>query len=394
MKAQERDEQDKETKPELADVFRLYGGDYKAKHKVTEEQSLAMWCIEHCRTEKLGGHSYQCDGCGHTQVSYNSCRNRHCPKCGSVAKAEWLLAREAELLPCEYFHAVFTLDHVLNGVIAFNKTAMYEMLFETAAQTLKACGELYLGGQIGVVATLHTWGQDLGLHAHVHCIVTGGALSADGTQWQASPAGFLMPVLPMSVMFRERFCAAFSKAVRKQKVVIPASSPDVESLLETLQGKDWNVYVTPAHGGARSVLDYLGRYVQKTAITNARILRVGDGEVAFRYHDNKDAGKEKVMRLSADAFITRFLQHVLESGFVRVRYFGLFANCWRKKMIAQVRTLLGVVGEVTKRVYTSAVELLKAVADIDISVCPKCGVGRLVRLDQLAELEIKFHSTA
>jgi hypothetical protein len=285
------------------------------------------------------------------------------------------------------------LDHGLNGVIAFNKTAMYELLFESAARTLKACGEQFLGGQIGVIATLHTWGQDLGLHAHVHCIVTGGALSADGTKWQASPAGFLMPVLPMSAMFRERFCKAFGKAVRQGKIAIPESSPNVECLLETLQSKNWNVYVTPAHGGARSVLDYLGRYVQKTAISNSRILRVADGEVAFRYHDNKDGGKEKVMCLSAEAFITRFLQHVLESGFVRVRYFGLFANCWRKKMIARVRSVLGVIGEVTQRVYTSVVELLKAVTGIDISVCPKCGVGRLLRQDQMPELAIKFHSS-
>jgi hypothetical protein len=304
------------------------------------------------------------------------------------------LAREAELLPCEYFDAVFTLDHVLNGVIAFNKTGMYELLFEAAAQSLKACGEQYLGGQIGVIATLHTWGQDLGLHAHVHCIVTGGALSADGTKWQASPAGFLMPVLPLSGMFRERFCKAFGKAVRKQKIVIPESSLDIESLLETLQGKDWNVYVTPAHGGAKSVLDYLGRYVQKTAISNSRILHVGDGEVAFRYHDNRDEGQEKVMRLSAEAFITRFLQHVLESGFVRVRYFGLFANCWRKKMIARVRSVLGAVGEVVKRVYTSVEEMLKEVAGIDIGLCPKCGIGRLLRLEYSTELEIKFHSSA
>ena len=381
-----------EIKHTLADVFRTYGDAYRSTHKLTREQGEAMWCIERCRTEALGGHAYECDACGHTQVCYNSCRNRHCPTCGAVAKAEWLLAREAEVLPCEYFHVVFTLDHVLNPLIQFNKTTMYELLFESAAQSLKRCAQTYLGGQPRIVMTLHTWGQDLGLHVHVHCIVTGGGLSRDDARWQASPAGFLMPVLPLSADFRARFCSGLDKANRKGVLQVPGNSPQIDALLETLQSKDWNVYATPAHGGAKSVLDYLGRYVQKTAIGNSRIVSIANGQVAFTYHDNRDAGKQKTMTLSADEFIRRFLQHVLEAGFVRVRYFGLFANAWRKRMIARVRELLGVVGEVAERVYTSVVELLKAVTGVDIALCPACGAGRLSRLAE-PELVIKFHSS-
>ena len=377
----------------LADVFQTYGEAYRAAHRLTREQAEALWCIEHCRTETLGGHAYQCDSCGHTQASYNSCRNRHCPTCGAVAKAEWLLAREAELLPCEYFHVVFTLDHVLNPLIQFNKSTLYEMLFEAASASLKACATTYLDGQPGIVMTLHTWGQDLGLHVHVHCIVTGGGLSRDRQRWSASPEGFLMPALPLSADFRERFCAALNKAQRTGVLSIPANSPSIDSLLETLRGKAWNVYITPAHGGAKSVLDYLGRYVQKTAISNSRIVSVANGEVAFTYHDNRDAGKPKTMTLSADEFIRRFLQHVLESGFVRVRYFGLFANAWRKAMIARVRELLGEVGTVIERAYTTVVELMKAVTGIDISACPVCGTGRMARF-AAPELAINFHSSA
>jgi hypothetical protein len=329
---------------ELADVVRLFGAAYRRKYDVSWEQARAMRDIEQCRTAALGGYVEECDECGRLRIRYRSCRNRNCPKCGAYKRAQWLLKQEVKLLPGPYFHVVFTIAHEVNALAELMSCDIYDLLFQTAAATLKKYGKRYLGGEIGFIAALHTWGQTLTRHIHLHCIVTGGALqqTQDGARWRSSAKTFLFPVKQLSREFRERFCAGLLRLHRQGKLKVAAEimGVDVEGLVKQMRSKAWEVFIKPAPGDPRPLCDYLGKYVQGIAISNYRILSIRDGQVSFTYHDNRDGGKEKVMSLPALEFMRRFLQHVLPSRFVRVRHYGLHHSSKREER-ETVRRLLG-----------------------------------------------------
>ena len=374
---------------EIADIFEQYGEAYRQSHPVSYEQQKAMAAITQCRTAVLGGHVDECDQCGVLRISYNSCRNRHCPKCGALSKARWLEARLRELLPIEYFHVVFTLDHALNALARCNATRIYDLLFAAAAQTLKAFGTRYLKGDIGVVAVLHTWGQDLGQHIHLHCIVTGGALSFDQQHWQACPKGFLFPVLPLSKAFREAVCAGLTRLHQHGQLVFAGDCAGLESadsfasFVAEMQAKDWQVYAKESFGGPTQVFDYLGRYVHRVAISNNRLVSIDNDQVRFQWRDNREGGRLKVMALPAVEFMRRFLLHVLPTGFVRIRYYGLFSNGQRQRKLKRCRELLG--GRPTPEPVgaENAADLLKRLTGVDVHQCPVCGLGQMRRQPDL-----------
>ncbi len=376
----------------MADIFRQYGEAYRRKHKLTSWQWEVMWAIEHCRTAALGGHVDECDNCGTLRISYNSCRNRHCPKCGGLKRAEWLAAREVEWLPIEYFHVVFTTDHAINPLVGWNEEVVYNLLFRAATDTLKTFGERELGGQVGIVASLHTWGQDLGQHVHLHCIVTGGALSAAGERWISCPKGYLFSTVELSAAFRDRFCQGLRAAYRAGALRFGgacaglAQAEPFEALLAEMQAKKWNVYAKETFGNPAQVFDYLGKDLNRGAFANYRLLGIEDGQVRFLWRDNQDSGRVKEMVLEAEEFIRRFLQHVLPKRFVRIRYYGLLGGQQRKEKLRRCRELLGLdpaLPVVQPEAYEVVVQRLTGV---DLLLCPVCGLGRMVRKRDLEPL--------
>jgi hypothetical protein len=307
-----------------------------------------MSAIELCRTPALGGHVEQCDDCGLSRCAYNSCRNRHCPKCQGLARAEWLEARQAELLPVPYFHVVFTLP-VSAAEIAFqNKRAVYSILFRAAADAMRdlAADPQHLGAEIGAIAVLHSWGQTLTYHPHLHCIVPGGAISPDQTRWVACQPGFFLPVRLLSARFRELFtkrleCAFTAGELQfSGELAMLADPASFAARLAALRGVDWVVFAKPPVAGPEPVLSYLGRYTHRVAIANSRLMRRADGEVDFTWKDYRNEGKTKVMTLSADEFIRRFLLHTVPDGFHRIRHIGFLANGHRTDKLALCRNCL------------------------------------------------------
>lgn len=370
---------------ELADIFRTHGAAYRQTHTLSRAPRRAMHAIETCRTAALGGHRDTCDTCGAVQLSYNSCRNRHCPKCQTLAKERWLDARRAELLPIEYFHLVFTLPHTLNALAQGNPRVLYSLLFHAVADTLTTFGRdpRHLGGDLGGTAILHTWGQNLSQHLHLHCVVTGGALAADGTRWISAPPGFLFPVRALAIVFRGKFLHALRRAFTKGALRFAGSLASLvdpaafTTWLDQLRQLDWVVYAKRPFAGPTQVLEYLGRYTHRVALTNDRLLSLADGIVRFRWKDYADGDRVKVMALDADEFIRRFLLHVVPNGFVRIRHFGLLANRTRQAKLARCRELLAPppapVGRPTESVQT----LMLRLTGIDIARCAVCRQGRL-----------------
>ena len=333
----------------LADLVRAHGDAYRRTHRLAPVQRRALRAIAACRTALLGGRRETCDHCGATRILYNSCRNRHCPTCQSQASARWLEARRAELLPIPYFHVVFTLPHALNALAQGNPRVIYTLLFRAAADTLLAFGRdpRHLGGTIGLTAILHTWGQALTQHLHVHCLVTGGALSRDRTRWIHGRATFLFPVQALSVVFRAKYLAGLQRAFNDGELTfaagtVPLADPGrFAALLAQLRSTPWVVYAKPPFGGPAQVLQYLGRYTHRTAISNARLVSLIDGVVQFRWKDYADGDRTKIMALGVEEFLRRVLLHVVPRGFVRIRHFGLLANRRRGATIAWARHLLG-----------------------------------------------------
>ncbi len=318
--------------------------------------------------------------------------NRHCPKCGSLARNEWLENQKAHLLPVPYFHVIFTIDHAFNELARINQREVYTLLFHTAASTLKTFGLKYLNGELGFVAMLHTWGQTLSQHIHLHCIVPGGALSHDGKQWHSASPDFLFPIIPLSAQFKDAFCNGLQKLYDADELTFAGQSEYLadksafQQMLTESRAKKWQVYAKPPFGEAKQTLDYLGRYVNRIAISNHRILNVADGHVTFSYHDYKD-DQQKEMVLSAVEFIRRFLQHVLPKRFVRVRYYGFLSPRYRAKKLAQCRALLGAYYEDVV-MPLSREEILMAMLGHDPDECPMCGVGKIRPLE-----ELKAHPT-
>jgi hypothetical protein len=367
--------------PEVADIFRRYGPSHRKTHKLPLAQLRAMHAIESCRTKELGGHVDECESCGHVRISYNSCRNRHCPKCQFLTKEKWLEARQKELLPIPYFHVVFTLPGEINPLALRNQKAIYNVLFKAASETLIELAATRLG-RIGVIAVLHTWGQNLMDHPHLHCIVTGGGLV--GGKWLSSRRRFLFPHKVMSRLFRGKFLAYLKKAHESNKLSFPGAVSQMEDTFDTflkgLYAKEWVVYCKPPFNGPESVIWYLGRYTHRVAISNGRIIGVEDDRVSFSFKDYADRNKRKTMTLDANEFIRRFLLHVLPDGFVKIRYFGLFANRTRKESLDVCREVLGV--ETPHEIPETWQEHLLRLTGIDVTECPLCH-GRMVRRELL-----------
>jgi len=336
---------------DVADVVHAYGDGFLSTHPTSGAQRRVLRAIGRCRTAALGGHVEGCDSCGHRRVAYNSCRNRHCPKCQGAARAKWMAAEQSTLLPVDYFHVVFTLPHDLNALIRVNQRQLYALLFRTAAATLLtfARDPKHLGGEPAITMVLHTWGQNLCEHAHVHCVVSGGGLSADSKQWCSTRRrGFLFPVPALRKMFRGKYLAGLDRLRRKGTLRFVGQSAELsetshwQRLFADLRHTTWVVYAKAPFGGPEHVLKYLSRYTHRVAISNRRILFVGDGVVRFSWKDYADHNARKEMTLGAEEFLRRFLLHVVPRGFMRIRHYGLLANCRREQKLARSRELLGV----------------------------------------------------
>jgi hypothetical protein len=375
---------------EVADIFRQHGPAYREAHRLGRNDWRAMHAIEACRTAALGGHKDQCDHCGHLEISYNSCRNRHCPKCQTLRKERWIEARGEDLLPIQYFHVVFTIPAELNRLVSMNRKVMYDLLFQSVSGTLMelANDPNHLGARIGAIGILHTWGQNLMDHPHLHCIVTGGGLSADGGRWVPCRKGFFIPVRVMSALFRGKFLGLLKKCFLSDVLAFPGSirhlkqPGDFETFRRQLYQKRWVVYCKPPFDGPKGVLQYLGRYTHRIAISNNRVLDNRDGNVSFLWRDYADGNRKKTMTLQADEFIRRFLLHILPERFVRIRHFGLLANRRRKDNIARCSEYLGTGKTVTKEKIKPETwqEQLLRLCGIDVTTCPVCQKGRMFRV--------------
>jgi hypothetical protein len=377
---------------EVADVFRQYGAAYRAQPPLPLEHQRVMAAIESCRTAALGGHLERCDHCGHERPVYNSCRNRHCPKCQGLARVRWLADRQAELLPVGYFHNVFTLPHELNDLLAANPRLLYNLLFHSVAQTLQAFAaepRYGLGGQLGFTAVLHTWDQKLLYHVHLHCVIAGGALAQDGSRWLPARPNYLFPVRELSQAFRERYLDGLRQAFAREQLLFPgrlaplALPAPFAAFLEPLAAKDWVVYCQPPFGGAAQVLEYLSRYTHRVALSNSRLRALEEGRVTFSYRDRRDHNRPKELRVSAAEFIRRFLLHVTPSGLCRMRHYGFLSNRLKEQQLARCRTLLGQAEAPAQVLPLAATALLPRLTGQDVTRCPVCGQGQMVRVARL-----------
>ena len=358
-----------------------------------------MSAIEACRTSLLGGHKDKCDSCGHIEISYNSCRNRHCPKCQFLKKEKWIEDRAEDLLPIQYFHVVFTIPAELNPLVLSNQKVMYNLLFRSVSETLMELGNdpKRLGARIGFMGILHTWGQNLMDHPHVHCVVTGGGLSPDGDHWVSCRKGFFIPVKVMSTLFRGKFLDYLKRNHESGDLVFPSIISHLrehdafEGFRRQFYHKKWVVYCKPPFNGIEGVLQYLSRYTHRIAISNQRILKLEDGKVSFLWRDYSDGDKEKIMTLHASEFIRRFLLHVLPDRFVKIRHYGLLANRSRKNNIALCRELLGSskIQIKDKDMPLTWQELLLKVSGIDLTKCPVCQKGRMITVEVLQPFRCK-----
>ena len=374
---------------EVADIFRRYGADYRLQHGVSLSvaQRRVMTAIEVCRTAVLGGHLEQCDRCGHERNAYNSCANRHCPKCQSLARAEWLENRRTELLNTQYFHVVFTVPEQIARIAYQNKKVVYGILFHATAETLRtiAADPKHLGAEIGFFAVLHSWGSNLLHHPHLHCVVPGGGLSADGTQWISCRPRFFLPVRVLSRLFRRLFLEYLIKAFDAGKLQFFSSLEPLRERraffrhLAPTRVTKWVVYAKRPFAGPEQVLDYVGRYTHRVAISNNRLLDIDHGKITFRYKDYRHDGQQKTMTLDAEEFIRRFLLHVLPDGFQRIRYYGFLGNRYREEKLARCRQLLGMPASPPpaeeSKDYRDRYEELTGSS---LRECPVCHQGRMV----------------
>ena len=371
---------------EVQDIFQQYAHEYLDALQPPTHVWKTAKAIGSCRTAALGGHVDTCDECGYQKVSYNSCRNRHCPKCQGLAKERWIMAREAELLPVPYFHVVFTLPDTLDELTMQNQRVIYDLLLKASAQTILelAADKKYLGAQVGVTSILHTWSQNLNFHPHVHMIVPGGGLSKED-KWLTGSKKFFLPVKVMAKKFRGKFlCYLRNADLRFEGSQEYLQNPlQFERLLSGLYQKNWYVYCKPPFKTNRSVLQYLGRYTHRVAISNHRLVSLKYGEVFFKWRDYRDDAKEKIMKLSATEFIRRFLLHILPSRFTKIRHYGLLASAGKKKKLTLCRKLTGMKLKPKASIPLTMVELMQKLTGRDISLCPACGIGHLSRASPL-----------
>ena len=377
---------------ELGDIFRLHGPAYLTTFgdSLSHEQKQALRAIGVCRTPALGGYVDQCDRCGYRKISYCSCRNRHCPKCHERARAQWLEQRAAELLPVEYFHVVFTLPQRLAPLALQNQRLIYGILFRAAAETLtRIAGDpRHLGARIGFLAVLHTWGQNLNHHPHLHCVVPGGGIALDQRRWISCRQQFLFPVKVLSRLFRAKFVAYLKTAFRDGKLGFHGQLKSLSERrnfvewLSPVAGTEWVVYAKPPFGGPRQVLKYLARYTHRVAISNQRLISLENDRVTFRWKNYARGNQPATMTLQAVEFVRRFLLHVLPRGFVKVRHFGLLANRGRRRNLALCRKLL--VASSSARDFHPAHDRLADQMETDQrDRCPRCRAGHMRRLETL-----------
>jgi hypothetical protein len=381
---------------EVADIFNAYGAAYRETNgaKMPLSHFRAMGAIEICRTSELGGHVDECDRCGYLRISYNSCRNRHCPKCQCLDKERWLQARKRELLPVPYFHVVFTIPNKLRPIALRNQRIFYNLLFKAVSETLQELSRdpKHLGAQIGFIAILHTWSQTLMDHPHIHCIVPSGGLSPDGMRWISSKKKFFIRVEVLSRLFRGKLLYYLKKLYYSEALKFPGKIKPLslqtafEKLLTELYGQEWVVYCKPPFNNVETVIDYLGRYTHRVAISNHRLLKLKDGKVSFTYRDSGDNDTIKVMCLDALEFIGRFLLHILPEGFMKIRHYGILSNRNKKTKLARCRQLLGVESKPDdeRTENESWEDLFERVTGIDPRICPKCGKGEMVFKELLA----------
>lgn len=382
---------------EVADVFRLHGEAYRRSQPLPLLHLKIMRAIAACRTVVLGGHRERCDCCGFERPAYNSCLNRHCPKCQVLAKAKWLEARSAELLPVGYFHVVFTLPHVLNLLILCNKAVVLKILFDAVAQTLTQFGHNPrngLGGKLGFLAVLHTWDQKLLDHFHLHCLIPAGVLSEDGLRWIHARKDFLFPVKALAEVFRGKFVALLKQAFAQKQLTFPGRAASTghpagfSALMAELYRQGWVVYCKPPFGGPHKVLDYLGRYTHRVAIANHRIQTVADGNVTFSYRDRRDHDTTKSLTVPAEEFIRRFLLHALPPSFMRIRHFGFLANRCKGRDLPRCRELLGLPPEIPEPPPMTNEERLRGLTGDNPKRCPACKVGKMLVVAELPKLPI------
>ena len=379
--------------PEVADIFRGYGQQYREKNIITAQQYKVIKRIEICRTAALGGHVEACDRCGHTRNAYNSCRDRHCPKCQTIVKEKWLNERKAEVLPCPYFHQVFTLPHELNSLIMVNTRIMLALLFTAVKETLQVFArdpQWRLEGQLGFISVLHTWNQKLMDHYHLHCIIPAGALSYDRKKWSAASTKYLFKVESLAKEFQRRYLNKLKRAYRKNTLSFNGRAERYKDetqflkLLAALWDKRWITYAKQPFGGPEQVLEYLGRYTHRVAITNNRISAIDNGTVRFSYRDRSDDNRQKELTISAHEFIRRFLLHVLPSGFTKIRYYGFLAHANKKACIELIRRLIGVTTAYAHKMVESVQQMMLRLTGVDICCCPQCGEGAMVYVRPIA----------
>ncbi len=380
---------------EVADIFNRYGDQYCQSFSLSPQQLKVMNLIKICRTAVLGGHLQKCDTCGFEKPAYNSCRNRHCPKCQSLAKEKWLNDRKAELLPCSYYHLVFTLPHAINPIIMVNKQVLLALLFKTVSQVLQSFAkdpQWRLVGKIGFIAVLHTWSQTLIDHFHLHCLVPAGVLSFDQSQWNAARDNYLFKNSSLAKALKQRYVKQLVDLYETGKLKFVGKTAALGTadafgrLVRSLKGKNWIVYAKRPFAGPAQVLNYLGRYTHRVAISNHRIIACKDNRVTFTYKDRSDDNKLKPMTLLATEFMRRFLLHVLADGFVKIRYFGFMAHRNKKRCIALIRKLIDPKAEHLKPLTETVVEMMLRLTGIDITCCPKCGRGKMVVSKSLAKV--------
>jgi hypothetical protein len=375
-------------KLEVADIFLRYGAAYRDRHgaSLSVAQRRVMSAIEKCRTAALGGHLERCDECGHERNCYNSCGDRHCPKCQSLARARWIQDRQAELLEVPYFHVVFTIPEEIAAIAYQNKRVVYGILFRTTAETLITIGadSKHLGARLGFFAVLHSWGSNLLFHPHLHCVVPGGGPSLDGEHWISCRPGFFLPVRVLSRLFRRLFLQSLRKAFRSGKLrFVGRMEPLRDRLtfarhLERAEASEWVVYAKRPFAGPQQVLDYVGRYTHRVAISNNRLLDMEDNQVRFQWKDYRHGDRVKTMSLSADEFIRRFLMHVLPSGFQRIRYYGFLGSRNRKENLSECRRLLGMSPPAIPAAEADYRDQYEELTGCSLRQCPQCQRGRMV----------------
>jgi len=372
----------KQNRIRLQDIFIRSGEEFRRDHLLSPVQFKAMKAIEHCRTAAMGSHSYRCENCGHVEVVYNSCRNRHCPRCQWVKQQMWVDRVKSQLLPIRYFHVVFTLPEALNPLVLINHSLMYDLLFEASWHALRktAINPAFLGAQTGALAVLHTWGQTLSLHPHIHMLVPAGGLDSDGWQWVKSPKKFFVPVKALSKIFRACYVRLLTEALKDKKLKLPENHTELitpQRIKKELYKTDWVVYCKKCFAGPGQVITYLGRYTHRVAISENRIIEADENNVLFRWKDYRDHCRQKQMTLNTPEFIRRFMLHILPSGFYKIRYFGIFACVNRATKLSQCFELLGCMPIRSTFAGLEAISVILLLTGKQINLCQICGAELL-----------------